>query len=351
MDPSDGTLTQESVMANLKISANIQTTENDDEKMVGLAMSIKGTERIESPKIRKFDLNLLIVLDAVYMTGSVKNAAALLNTSSPSISQYLLKLKDYFGDPLFLRDGQKLSPTTIATKLHGKIKSNLDGLISGVEDFEKDEYHQQLVIQCPIYLSIKIIPIIGEFFERENITCEIVHRVSDNMVDGFSDLLSLRQVDLIFGVSKTLGLSTKSFILDSEKLAFICKKNHPRMHDVFTEEDVKTESFCYIHTDELPAVITRQKVENSIQSGRIFSLNSPSFLSILSHVESSNSIAIVPQWLFKKFGSSFNIKLLETDIDLPTVDIAMSYNKVNLNKKMNHLLFEYLRDNFPRYMD
>lgn len=338
-------------MANVTIGATIQPTENDEQNALEVAMSTKSAERIESPKIRKFDLNLLIVFDAVYTTGSVKNAAALLNTSSPSISQYLQKLKDYFGDPLFLRDGQKLSPTTIATKLHRKIKDNLDDLISNIEDFEKDEYNQQLVVQCPIYLSIKIIPIISEFFQRENISCEIVHRVSDNMVDGFSDSLSLRQVDLVFGVSKNLGLSTKSFLLGSEKLSFICRKDHPRLAEFFSDENVQTETFCYIHTDELPAVITRQRVENTIQAARVFSLNSPSFMSILSHVESSNSVAIVPQWLFNKFGSAFNIKLLKTDIELPPVDIAMSYNKMNLNKKMNHALFEYLSENFPRYMN
>ncbi|WP_435953898.1 LysR family transcriptional regulator [Dryocola sp. BD626] len=309
-------------------------------------MSETSVKRMDPLKIRKFDLNLLVVLDAVYTTGSVKNAATLLNTSSPSISQSLQKLKDYFGDPLFLRDGQKLRATTIAAKLHSKIKDSLESLVANIEDFEKDEYFNQLVIQCPIYLSIKIIPMISEFFESENINCEIVHRVSDNMVESFSDSLSLRQVDLVFGVNKNLGLATKSFSIGQEDLVFICRKNHPRLKAVFEEEDVDKETFCYIHTDELPAILTRQRVENKLLADRHFTLKSPSFISILSHVESSNSVAIVPRWLTQRFKDAFNIKVLSTDIPLPVVEIAMSYNKTNLNKKMNGRLFTYLSENF-----
>jgi DNA-binding transcriptional LysR family regulator len=311
-----------------------------------MEMSEMRPERKESLKIRKFDLNLLMVLDAVYTTGSVKNAATLLHTSSPSISQSLQKLKDYFGDPLFLRDGQKLRATTIATKLHLKVKDSLESLLGNIEDFEEDEYHNQLVIQCPIYLSIKIIPIISEFFSRENIICEIVHRVSDNMVDSFSDSLALRQVDLVFGVNKNLGLSTKSFLIGHEELVFVCRKNHPRLDTLFTEEDVARERFCYIHTDELPARMARQRIENKLITDRNFTLKSPSFMSILSHIEATDSIAIVPRWFMHRFKDAFNIKSLETDMVLPVIEIAMSYNKTNLNKKMNTRLFNYLSENF-----
>lgn len=303
-------------------------------------------ERMESLKIRKFDFNLLVVLDAVYTTGSVKNAATLLHTSSPSISQSLQKLKDYFGDPLFLRDGQKLRATTIATKLHLKVKDSLESLISNVEHFADDEYHNQLVIQCPIYLSIKIIPMNSAFFEKEKITCEIIHRVSDNMVDSFSDSLSLRQVDMVFGVNKNLGLSTQSFLIGEEDLVFICRKNHPRLKTTFSEKDVENEMFCYVHTDELPAVMTRQRVENNLRSDRNFTLRSPSFISILSYIESSNSVAIVPRWLMQRFKDAFNIKTLDTKIPLPVIEIAMIYNKTNLNKKMNRRLFAYLNERF-----
>ncbi|QLK61245.1 LysR family transcriptional regulator [Enterobacteriaceae bacterium Kacie_13] len=309
-------------------------------------MNDTNQKRPGSLKIRKFDLNLLMVLDAVYTTGSVKNAATLLNVSSPSISQSLQKLKDYFGDPLFLRDGQKLKATTTATKLHLTIKDSLEALIANIEDFEDDEYHNQLVIQCPVYLSLKIIPIISEFFVKEKINCEIVHRVSDNMVDSFSESLSLRQVDLVFGVSKNLGLSTQSFLIGHEDLVFICRKNHPRLVSELREEDIPREVFGYIHTDELPAITSRKNIENNLMSARTFSLKSPSFMSILSHVSSSESVAIIPRWLAERFKEVFDIKILTSDIPFPRVEIAMSYNKNNLNRKMNTQLFNYLKENF-----
>lgn len=104
--------------------------------------------------------------------------------------------------------------------------------------------------------------------------------------------------------------------------------------------------FCYVHTDELPAVMTRQRVENNLRSDRNFTLRSPSFISILSYIESSNSVAIVPRWLMQRFKDAFNIKTLDTKIPLPVIEIAMIYNKTNLNKKMNRRLFAYLNERF-----
>lgn len=168
------------------------------------------------------------------------------------------------------------------------------------------------------------------------------------MVDSFGDSLSLRQVDLVFGVNKNLGLSTKSFLIGEEDLVFICRKNHPRLETTFSEKDVANEMFCYVHTDELPAVMTRQRIENQLLSDRNFTLRSPSFMSILSHIESSNSVAIVPRWLMQRFKDAFNIKMLETEISLPVIEIAMSYNKMNLNKRMNTQLFTYLSEQFSK---
>jgi DNA-binding transcriptional LysR family regulator len=60
---------------------------------------------------RKFDLNLLPVLVAIYDQGSVSGAAQRLGTSQSAVSAALAKLRQKFGDPLFVRVGYGMAAT------------------------------------------------------------------------------------------------------------------------------------------------------------------------------------------------------------------------------------------------
>ena len=63
------------------------------------------------------DLNLLYVLVALDERRSVSGAAQHLHRSQPAVSVALAKLRDFFGDPLFVRSGNGMQPTPRATTL------------------------------------------------------------------------------------------------------------------------------------------------------------------------------------------------------------------------------------------
>src|SRR5215475_9010733 len=65
----------------------------------------------------ELDLNLLYVLVALNERRSVSGAARKLHRSQPAISVALGKLRDFFGDPLFVRSGNGMEPTPRATTL------------------------------------------------------------------------------------------------------------------------------------------------------------------------------------------------------------------------------------------
>src|SRR3990167_8029844 len=78
--------------------------------------------------LARFDLNLLRVFDAIFVKGGVSAAARHLNLSQPAISHALAKLRDVFGDPLFVRQGNRLVPTSVARALAAPVREALRGL-------------------------------------------------------------------------------------------------------------------------------------------------------------------------------------------------------------------------------
>lgn len=67
--------------------------------------------------LRRLDLNLLPVFDAVFRHRSVRLAAAELAMSTSALSHALTRLREFLKDPLFYRQGHKMCPSVYACQL------------------------------------------------------------------------------------------------------------------------------------------------------------------------------------------------------------------------------------------
>jgi len=65
----------------------------------------------------ELDLNLIPYLVALEETRNVSRAGARLGVSQPRVSAALAKLREYFGDPLFVRTSRGMEPTPRALAL------------------------------------------------------------------------------------------------------------------------------------------------------------------------------------------------------------------------------------------
>ena len=75
--------------------------------------------------LRNVDLNLLIVFDAVFATGNISHAARQLALSQPAVSNALTRLREHFDDPLFVRAGRGVKPTTRSQQMIEPVREAL----------------------------------------------------------------------------------------------------------------------------------------------------------------------------------------------------------------------------------
>jgi DNA-binding transcriptional LysR family regulator len=79
-----------------------------------------------SNNLRKMDLNLFKVFNAIYAERHVTRAATHLMTSQSAVSHSLRNLRHIFHDPLFTRTPDGMSPTALADLLAARISHILD---------------------------------------------------------------------------------------------------------------------------------------------------------------------------------------------------------------------------------
>ena len=72
--------------------------------------------------IRGFDLNLLVAFDAMVEHRSVTRAAEALGLSQPAMSAAVARLRQRFGDPLFVKTGPEMRATPRAAELAAAVR-------------------------------------------------------------------------------------------------------------------------------------------------------------------------------------------------------------------------------------
>ncbi len=108
-----------------------------------------------------FDLNLLVVFDTILAERSVTRAAARLNLSQPAVSGCLARLRDAFGDDLFVRTQGNMVPTSRALALAipvRQIVARVEGIRELGRAFDPASSQQTFIVSASDYTSHILAP-------------------------------------------------------------------------------------------------------------------------------------------------------------------------------------------------
>lgn len=107
--------------------------------------NITGVVYGQSLRLEKFDLNLLVIFECIYQHLSISKAAESLYITPSAVSQSLQRLRAQFNDPLFIRSGKGIAPTTTGLNLHHHLEKNLKGLEQTINIVNKSELKKTLL--------------------------------------------------------------------------------------------------------------------------------------------------------------------------------------------------------------
>jgi len=111
--------------------------------------------------LRELDANLIVILDALLLEASVTRAAERLGRSPSAVSHALARLREIFDDPLFVRAGQRLVPTShanhIAPTVH-IIVSGLEGLLHRQNIFDPAQQQRRFFVGCGDAFELTLLP-------------------------------------------------------------------------------------------------------------------------------------------------------------------------------------------------
>ncbi|MHA7684087.1 LysR substrate-binding domain-containing protein [Cupriavidus sp. PET2-C1] len=196
------------------------------------------------------DLQLLRVLHTLLTECSVSRTAILLGQSQPSVSVALRRLREMTGDPLLVRSGSRMVPTTQALALIEPASQALAGMSSILNPalpFDPATTTRTFRIACPDYLDVFFIPAIVERFQAQapHAVLEFRHLADEG---GYERGLESGFLDLVVGNWQRPPEQLHLQPLCRDELVCLMRARHPIPPGKLTKEAFAAASHLAVTT-------------------------------------------------------------------------------------------------------
>lgn len=264
---------------------------------------------------KMIDLNLLKALDALLDERNVTRAAQRLSLTQPAVSAMLTRLRESFGDPLFVRTQRGITPTARALELESPLKQILAEIEAMLQppSFDPALADMTLTIAATDYaLQAVVVPFLSELRRQAPGIRAIVLPVQHERLVG---QLQRGDIDFALITPDTTPPDLHARRLFDERYVCVMRADHPDA----TGNALSLERFCTLDhalvsynggslsgvTDEALATIGRT---------RRVTVSVTSFLVLPEILRSSDLIAVVPARLAQR---ADDLAVFEPPIGIP----------------------------------
>ncbi len=279
--------------------------------------------------LKKFDLNLLVIFECIYQHLSISKAAATLYITPSAVSQSLQRLRVQLDDPLFIRSGKGITPTTVGINLHLHLEQNLNQIEQTINITHSSSLRKNFVIYCPqLLLSSALIQPLDLLLQSSQL--EIEHHDMLMSSESAEDLLAYRKADLVFSMSPTTNRSICCSVYKQLPIVAVCRKEHPRLDTSCTLEELLHEDFTFLDNNELGLRQFQSEVEVFLP-GRKIAFRSDSFISIMNIISATDLVGLMTEGSYETFKQSLGLKKITLPITFSPFNIYLMYNRASLN--------------------
>jgi DNA-binding transcriptional LysR family regulator len=272
------------------------------------------------PDIRKIDLNLLVVLDVLLDERSVTRGAARLGYTQPTISGMLARLRDVFGDPLFVRTQRGMLPTPRAQAIAVPLKQLLadSQRLVTCQSFDPARAELTFAISSNDYMQNAVLVPFTRILRRE--ARQIRLAITPPVVEGLPDALARGQIDLALTIPEFAMSDLPSRLLYRERYVVAVRRQHP----LAKHGAMSIDSFCaHDHVLVSPTGGSFEGPTDAalarLRRRRTVRYSVPSFLLLNDLLLSDDLVAVVPSRLLRE--TEQKLVVLKPPVEIPGFDV------------------------------
>lgn len=187
--------------------------------------------------LHQYDLNLLVIFDAIFKERHLTKAGEKLNMSQPAMSQALGRLRDLFNDPLFVRSGNEMVPTAQAKQIAPQVRQVLFLTEQAFTDrgaFDPSTSTRTFKLAMSDYTEMVVMP---RLFKRLQTVAPNIRIESKHLsFNDYQAALDYNYLDLILACQLEFGANVYQQSLFQDKEVVVARADSPALKETLTLE-------------------------------------------------------------------------------------------------------------------
>jgi DNA-binding transcriptional LysR family regulator len=288
-----------------------------------------GERPIASKKqnLSRLDLNLIVVLEALLMDGSVTRAASRLHVTQSAVSHALRKLRAFFDDPLFTKTPDGVVPTPKALELAApiaEIMSTVRGSLLSEAAFDPRTAQRTFGFALNDIGELAVLPILVERLRSHAPACTI--NTIQALPNPIGPLLESGAADLFIGVAPSGSRDIlKQYLYDHTSVVIASKRAK-------IKGDLGLDQYCRMqHVLTTAWGSQKQYVDIALEAlglTRPVYLTTPYSLIVPLLVEQEPELlATVPRMLADVFAKKHQLRIFDVPFEVPTLRIHQYWHR------------------------
>jgi DNA-binding transcriptional LysR family regulator len=290
-------------------------------------------DRIERMDLAGFDLNLLLVFDALMRDRNVTRAGARIGLSQPAVSAALARLRHALDDELFVRAQGGMVPTPRALALAEPIRAALDRVAEAVAKgraFDPASSRAVFTLMCPDYFQLVLVPALVARLRR----CApgISLRVLDASRGPIAALLEQGECDFAADLAGDQPGDVRTAFLLQERYVFVAAERHREIDAAGLAPEVALDLDLYCR---LPHVLRSVSGDadgvvdaalSAIGRRRDVVSTLPHFVAVARAAAESDLVASLPERLARVLAPRFALAVRPLPVTLAPLNLLLYWH-------------------------
>jgi DNA-binding transcriptional LysR family regulator len=275
--------------------------------------------------LRTFDLNLLLVFDAILRERSVMRAAQVLALSQPAVSHALNRLRYLVKDQLFVRTPAGMMPTPRAEQLALPVRKALNDLQLALETetFTPATAERHFSIAVNNYAAVVLAGPVVAACRAQAPHIRLSLRPSGTL--NLLDLLEIGELDLVVSAREAPAERFASQALIEDRYVAVLRRGHPALRrkltlPAFADLPHLTISSSGEDIGFVDAALAARGKSRAVE------LEAP-YLSAGTVLVQSNLVAVLGRQIAQEFRRAYPIEIRELPFDAPKLRSLMLWHR------------------------
>jgi len=271
------------------------------------------------------DIRLLQVFDEIYKTRSVSRAADQLGLGQPQVSIALGKLRQHFGDPLFVRIAGSMEPTPLGEELVQPIRKAIDALnvaLGHRSVFDPATAQRSFRIAMTDISQFVLLPRLWAHVRSlaPGVRIEVFNLTADT-----AQMLEAGDVDLALGFMPQLDAGFYQQSLFRQHYVCLASAEHPRLRDGLSLAQFEAEDHAVVTTSGtghlyIDREVLRQKIMRKV------ALRIPNFIGVSFVIEQTDLLVIVPSRFGEMLAERGRVRCYPVPFALPRYAVKQHWH-------------------------